>query len=1056
VCIVEDGAAGVDAFEPPPDEIVARNASWLRDLPAAVRRALGRAHARQHAELHALLEQERAARADLEQRLTAVSSALDDANQRQRAAAATAAEQLANLEQQHESSMLRAAATREMLDEQLGIAASELERARVEHASAAADVDLFSRRERELSALIADATAVRLRLERRVADDADRRGELEARLAEEIEGRSRSEQSLAHAAAEVEGLTHRAAGLAARVADLEAHCEALTRQMADARHALENSAGREKDLEARIEREGAARAAFEQAAADAQAAVRIEQDRRSDLEARIAEQVAHLRHALEDSADREKDLDARIEREGAARAAFEQAATESQAALRVAQERHDAALAASARKIAERQAQFDRERAATAAAHASTAERLTGAEAALEQLRRDHRASTDELERLTRREADLESQLADLGRLRDTLERRLTNAANALHAANDGAARERVAAAERQADLEARLAHAHEEAETLRTHAGKQAARLENQMAGERHEHQTQMAETHEWNRRLLLESDALQQSLSAAHHRADQLDVELAQTREQLAQVQSTAEADVLRLTTERLEIEHALEDARRGFQAALESFSNEHDAAVAALAVAVGERDQQLAEEEARFAAAQRSAEAARAELQTNHQSMLAERDRDIEQLQATLTGLRETLEAGRRQQEVLLVQANQTAQLRKQLDDSRAESDRVFQQAPLPLFRCMKDGALVRANRAWVSLVYRNVDELRGAKFAATIFESPTDLSGLIEQCLSTNASESIETTLRRKDGARLFVRLSAFASPMGLIEIAVENLTRVRVLQDRLERAHRMEAVGRLSSEVALNCAALLNDVHQKARQSLVGTEGIASHHDTELLLDDVRRAIGSLQQLAAYGDKKSRTRTVLDLNGLVRDLAPVLKEVAGEEVEIQLRGSASSLSVDIETERIERLLVNLAAHGRERMRSGGTLTIDVGAVLVDLGFTAKHPHVRPGPHALITVSEMRRPPRADRLLPSPDGATSNGSPAPSSRTTGIDLGALQRLVGGCGGHLWMKVQPQGDIVAKVRLPLVTSYDEPSSRALATLGDRGRTITRWFQR
>jgi hypothetical protein len=75
---------------------------------------------------------------------------------------------------------------------------------------------------------------------------------------------------------------------------------------------------------------------------------------------------------------------------------------------------------------------------------------------------------------------------------------------------------------------------------------------------------------------------------------------------------------------------------------------------------------------------------------------------------------------------------------------------------------------------------------------------------------------------------------------------------------------------------------------------------------------------------------------------------------------------------------------------------------------------------------------------------------------DSAPAAGGRKLGIDLGALQRLVGGCGGHLWLRVQPQGEIVAKVRLPLLTSYDQPQPRALAALGERGRTITRWFQR
>src|SRR5262249_50234686 len=153
-----------------------------------------------------------------------------------------------------------------------------------------------------------------------------------------------------------------------------------------------------------------------------------------------------------------------------------------------------------------------------------------------------------------------------------------------------------------------------------------------NEGAEERHKHQARIAEADDWNRRLLLESDELRQSLHAVQHRANDLDTELAQTREQLAHTQSTAEADVHRLTTERLETGRQLDDARRSYQAALECLSNEHDAAVAALAVAVGERDAQLREEEARFVAFQQAADATRTELQNTFQAALALRDRDI----------------------------------------------------------------------------------------------------------------------------------------------------------------------------------------------------------------------------------------------------------------------------------------------------------------------------------------------------------------------------------------------------------------------------------------
>ena len=148
-------------------------------------------------------------------------------------------------------------------------------------------------------------------------------------------------------------------------------------------------------------------------------------------------------------------------------------------------------------------------------------------------------------------------------------------------------------------------------------------------------------------------------------------------------------------------------------------------------------------------------------------------------------------------------------------EELHQSRADNHRLFQQASLPMFRCTKDGALTQANRMLTTLVgRRSADELRGADFAAAVFESPNDLSWLIERCLGSRGKESTETTWRRKDGSRLLVRLSACATSADLIECGVEDLTPVRVLQDRLSQAHRMEAVGRLAAEVAVTCGNLL--------------------------------------------------------------------------------------------------------------------------------------------------------------------------------------------------------------------------------------------------
>jgi PAS domain S-box-containing protein len=408
---------------------------------------------------------------------------------------------------------------------------------------------------------------------------------------------------------------------------------------------------------------------------------------------------------------------------------------------------------------------------------------------------------------------------------------------------------------------------------------------------------------------------------------------------------------------------------------------------------------------------------------------------------------------LQAARRDQELLQREADRIPDLLRQIEDSRAESERLFRQAQVAMFRCTREGTIIQVNRAWSALVRRTIDDLQSAAATAAIFESPGELSWLIDRCLSTRSRESIETTVRREDGVRLFVRMSASASASNVIEIVVEDLTRPRVLQDRLAQAGRMEAVGRLASEVALTCDRLLGDVRHHAEQWLMDAGGIgASRQHGEMLLDELTRAAGYLQQLAAYGDKQTRAPALVDLPTVVRDLVPVLKHVAGDHVDVRLPDPSSALTVDVESERIERLLVNLAAYGRERM--SGRLTIEVGTSVVDRQFAARYPNVRPGPHALITVTEVRRAPRANALLPQrADSSGRNASPAVAQKPA-VDLATLQGLVGECGGHLWMKVQPLGEIVAKIRLPLLTAYGQAHAPALAARAGRGRTIARWF--
>lgn len=254
---------------------------------------------------------------------------------------------------------------------------------------------------------------------------------------------------------------------------------------------------------------------------------------------------------------------------------------------------------------------------------------------------------------------------------------------------------------------------------------------------------------------------------------------------------------------------------------------------------------------------------------------------------------------------------------------------------------------------------------------------------------------------------------------------------------------------MESVGRLAREIAVTCGKQLRDVYRDA-QRLLPMTGTGAPHRSERLLDEVTRVGGLLSQLVSYGQEQAAALAPVDVNRIVGHLEPVLQQVAGDAVTLELRKGSSPVYVDVTAERVERLLVNVASYGHERMPHGGRLRIELSTVVVDGKFIAQHPNVRQGPHALITMIEVPGP--------APEREVSEQAGKPDVRFAaarpGVDLGVLQELIAECGGHLWITAEPGGSMVVKMRLPLRAVWtSQADGRARHRLG---RATARLFGR
>ncbi|MGH9408119.1 MAG: hypothetical protein ACRD1V_01540, partial [Vicinamibacterales bacterium] len=984
---------------------------------------------RQSAETASALEQMARERAsDAAAARTALEGALADAgttrDARQRAEIALVAanEQLANLQAQYDGALAAHARAQAALERQSAETASALDQMARERAS--------------------DAAAARTALDAALAD------------AESIRGaRQRADIALVAANDQLADLQAQYGG--ALAANVHAHA-ALERQSAEAASALEQMA-REGASDA-----AAARTALDAALADADS-IRDAQQRAETALVTANEQLSALEALLAQETERRDDL--------------EQTLATANADLRRADEQRIAKLSAADGALANLQARYDAARAEHAEAHVAFERQSADAAAALEQVGRDRASDAAEAaERLARREAEFTATVAASaareaeviaavaeGAAREAaLVEQLTRESGAraelVTAVAEGAVREAALAEQltresgARAELVAAVADgtAREAALVERlTRESDARAALENSLDAVRLENTRARRQSlrvlSAYRRRSLEEKARLEAELGTTHEQLEHLHVTIDDERRAYERVELTNAAEIERVSAEYGQLRRSFDGLEAAFQT-LEQVAAEHAAERSKLEGTVADRDKALAAQTARHRASEQAAEDAFGELQTRLQQTLDARGADIARLEREIDALREALAAAVARGDRLQPDADCVPHLRTELQSTQRERRREFERAPYALCRCTEAGVITDANHSFVTLLgRRRVEDVRSLDFRAAVSDAAGDLGWLLERTRAVRKTETIETKWKTADGRRLIVRLRALATTTGSIDVVVEDITAVRMLEERLRQSQRLEAVGRLASEVAVTCDVLIRDVTRGAREWLAAVGGDAARsRQGERLLTDLGRAASFLRQLGAYGHTQIRALEPVSVQRVLQNLAPVLKRVVGDRIELVLSKSSNRFEVDVDAERIERVLVNVAGYARQRMPGGGQMKIELSTTAVGRRFVARYPHVRPGDHVLVTVSEVPVDAASDYRV---DGDTE------SSESPGVDLGGLVDLVGSCGGHLWMEAQPAGNLMLKIHLPKRAAGDASGPREAD--GHRGSRLTRWFR-
>jgi PAS domain S-box-containing protein len=287
---------------------------------------------------------------------------------------------------------------------------------------------------------------------------------------------------------------------------------------------------------------------------------------------------------------------------------------------------------------------------------------------------------------------------------------------------------------------------------------------------------------------------------------------------------------------------------------------------------------------------------------------------------------------------------------------------------------------------------------------------------------------------ETVRRHKDGHELEISLTtwplydAHLRPIGAMGVHHDITERkraaekLRLSEDQLRQALKMEAIGRLAGGVAHDFNNLLTSVLGHAGLALEAVDRNNPVHDDLLEIQAAGgRAAQLTQQLLAFSRKQVLEPRLLDLNTVVTGIARMLRRTIGEDVELATRLAQDLGTVRADAVQMEQVLLNLAVNARDAMPDGGRLTIETSNV-----HTAEAQLVRVKVHD--TGMGMSGEVRAH--LFEPFYTTKD-----VGKGTGLGLATAYGIVRQSGGDISVESEPGRGSTFIVDLPMVRGEPTP---------------------
>src|SRR5882672_3769788 len=396
-----------------------------------------------------------------------------------------------------------------------------------------------------------------------------------------------------------------------------------------------------------------------------------------------------------------------------------------------------------------------------------------------------------------------------------------------------------------------------------------------------------------------------------------------------------------------------------------------------------------------------------------------------------------------AGRVEQTILMVQdltdLNVLRQSKQALETSEARFRSIFEQARLGMATATPEGQYLQVNPALCRFLGYERDELmKMTVFDVTHPDDRARTRQAMDESLAGSRPLEMEKRYLRKDGTTAWGYLTAawLRDSAGRPEFAVvlvqdiDERRRVqeslRLSEEQLQQAQKMEAIGRLAGGVAHDFNNLLTVINGRCRLLLSDLGDHPLRGEVEVIARAGEQAVSLTRQLLAFSRRQAVDPRVIDLNVVVFEMDKMLRRLIGEDVALEIRLKRESGNVRADPGQIEQVIMNLAVNARDAMPSGGRLTIETANVDLERPLESAAGRVVPGPYVVLSIQDSGTGMNAHVLshLFEPYFTTKE-----EGKGTGLGLPTVASIVRQAGGEIAVESAAEKGTRFAIHLPRV---------------------------